>query len=44
MVQRAGAGKIGLPISSDYFTEISQVKENKTKMKNIHPRCFHLLF
>ena len=29
---------------SDYFTENFQVKENKTKIKNIHPRFFHLLF
>ena len=29
---------------SDYFTENFQVKENKTKMRNIHPRIFHLLF
>ena len=28
----------------DYFTESFQVKENKTKMRNIHPRIFHLLF
>ena len=26
---------------SDYFTENFQVKENKTKMRNIHPRFFH---
>ena len=44
MVQRAGAGEIGLPIGSDYFTENFQVKENKRKMRNIHPRFFHLLF
>ena len=44
MVQRAGAGKLRLPIGSDYFTENFQVKENKTKMRNIHPRFFHLLF
>ena len=31
-------------IGSDYFTENFQVKENKTKMKNIHPRYLHLLF
>ena len=29
---------------SDYFTENFQVKENKTKMRNIHQRFFHLLF
>ena len=29
---------------SDYFTENFQVKENKTKLRNIHPRFFHLLF
>ena len=29
---------------SDYFTENFQVKENKTKMRNIHPRFFQLLF
>ena len=29
---------------SDYFTENFQVKENKTKMRNIYPRFFHLLF
>ena len=29
---------------SDYFTENFQVKENKTKMRNIHLRFFHLLF
>ena len=29
---------------SDYFTKNFQVKENKTKMRNIHPRFFHLLF
>ena len=44
MVQRAGAGEIGLPIGSDYFTENFQVKKNKRKMRNIHPRFFHLLF
>ena len=31
-------------IGSDYFTENFQVKENKTKMRNIHPRFFQLLF
>ena len=31
-------------IDSDYFTENFQVKENKTKMRNIYPRFFHLLF
>ena len=44
MVQRAGAGEIGLPIGSDYFTENFQAKENKTKLKNIYRRFFHLLF
>ena len=29
---------------SDYFTENFQIKENRTKMRNIHPRFFHLLF
>ena len=29
---------------SDYFTENFQVKENKTKMRNIHPRFFQLVF
>ena len=29
---------------SDYFTENFQVQENKTKMKNTHPRFFHFLF
>ena len=29
---------------SDYFTENFQVKENKTKMRNIHTRFFQLLF
>ena len=28
----------------DYVTENVQVKENKTKMRNIHPHFFHLLF
>ena len=31
-------------LGSDYFTENFQVKENKTKMRNIYPRFFHLLF
>ena len=31
-------------LGSDYFTENFQVKENKTKMRNIHPRFFRLLF
>ena len=31
-------------IGSDYFTENFQLKENKTRMRNIHPRFFHLLF
>ena len=44
MVQRAGAGEIGLPIGSDYFTENFQVKENKTKMRNIRPRFFLFAF
>ena len=29
---------------SDYFTENFQLRENKTKMRNIHPHFFHLLF
>ena len=29
---------------TDCFTENFQVKENKTKMRNIHPRIFDLLF
>ena len=29
---------------SDYFTENFQLRENKTRMRNIHPRFFHLLF
>ena len=29
---------------SDYFTENFQVKENKTRIRNIHSRFFHLLF
>ena len=44
MVQRAGAGETGLPIGSDYFTQNFEVKENKTKMRIIHPHFFHLLF
>ena len=28
----------------DYFTENFQLRENKTRMRNIHPRFFHLLF
>ena len=40
MVQRAGAKEAGLPIGSDYFAENFQVKENKTKIRNIHPRFF----
>ena len=35
---------VGKNKGSDYFTENFQVKENKTKMRNIHPRFFHLLF
>ena len=31
-------------LGSDYFTENFQLKENKTRMRNIHPRFFHLLF
>ena len=31
-------------IGSDYFTENFQLRENKTRMRNIHPRFFHLLF
>ena len=34
----------GLNLGSDYFTENFQLKENKTRMRNIHPRFFHLLF
>ena len=44
MVQRAGTEETELPIGSDYFTENFQIKENKTKMRNIQPRFFHLLF
>ena len=33
-----------LGTSSDNFTENFQLKKNKTKMRNIHPRFFHLLF
>ena len=33
-----------IKIGSDYFTENFQLRENKTKMRNIHPRFFHLLF
>ena len=44
MVQRAGAGEIGLPIGSDYFNKNFQVEENKTKMRNIHPRFFICFF
>ena len=29
---------------SDYFTKIFMSKENKNKMRNIHPRIIHLLF
>ena len=29
---------------SDYFTENFQLKGNKTRMRNIHSRFFHLLF
>ena len=29
---------------SDYFTENFQLKENKTRMRNNHPRFFHLVF
>ena len=29
---------------TDYFTKNFQVKENKTKMRIIYPRFFHLLF
>ena len=32
------------PKGRDYFTENFHVKENKMKMRNIHPRFFHLLF
>ena len=31
-------------VGSDYFTENFQLKENKTRMRNIHPCFFHLLF
>ena len=31
-------------LGSDYFTENFQLKENKTRMRNIHPHFFHLLF
>ena len=31
-------------IGSDYFTKNFQVKENKTKMRNIYLHFFHLLF
>ena len=31
-------------LGSDYFTKNFQVKENKTKMRNIYLRFFHLLF
>ena len=44
MVQRVGEGETKLRIGSDYFTENFQVKEKKTKMRNIHPRFFYLLF
>ena len=33
-----------LLLGSDYFTENFQLRENKTRMRNIHPRFFHLLF
>ena len=35
---------ITYPIVSDYFTKNFQVKENKTKMRNIHLHFFRLLF
>ena len=31
-------------LGSNYFTENFQVKENKTKMRNIHAWFFQLLF
>ena len=31
-------------LGSDYFTASFLAKNNKTKMKNIYPRIFHLLF
>ena len=36
--------KLSNIIGCDYFTENFQVQENKMKMRNIHPRFFHLLF
>ena len=36
--------KLHYCFGSDYFTENFQVKENKTKMRNIYPHFFHLLF
>ena len=36
--------RTGIPKGSDYFTEKFQVKENKMKMRNIHPNFFHLFF
>ena len=41
---RGHVGKLVKRKGSDYFTENLQVKENKTRMRNIHPRFFHLLF
>ena len=35
---------LAINLGSDYFTENFQVKENKTKMRNIHPQFFHSLF
>ena len=43
VVQRARAGETRLPIGSDYFTENFQIKENNTKIRNVHPRFFYLL-
>ena len=39
-----GVLSFNLNIGSDYFTENFQLRENKTRMRNIHPRFFHLLF
>ena len=38
------AGNYGLNQGSDYFTENYQVKENKTKTRNIHSRFFISFF
>ena len=42
--KREGAESLVKKFGSDYFTENFQVKENKTKMRNIHPHFFRLLF